>query len=575
MRFILSLIFILFLFQASLFSFGKNSLDLNTLKIAQTNDSIQKALAGKSYTELTEKYNQKRHIDTSIARHIAHSYLRKAKNDQDTIELANGYYMFLRLSWDHSPTALKYCDTIINLTKDVKDQYYPARGYIGKGLVFLDQKQYSKALEYYLVALEYAESNQNIDHIIACKHNIAELKNTLGKNREALGTFQKNLEIIRTKDTINQFLDYYIITYFNLGDSYNRLSVLDSAKFYFEKGINKSLTSDNQIMYADLLSGYGTNSYLRKEYTIAIDSLSKASTLLNKSQNNTNYYINQLFLAKTYLALKQPEKAFTHLKKIDGEINESNYTNSLRDTYTMLIDHYKSNDDQTNQLEIMEKLIKYDSISQEKERTLNASIIKNYDTAQLIKDKDELILGIQERSKTLQYRLLIAAILLISLVSFAYFYYFKREKKVYEQKFEEKYTDLLSKATKRKSSKQIEIAPEIVENIIYRLQKFEEEQEFLKNDLTMAKVAKKFKTNSSYLSKVINSHKKQNFANYVNDLRIEFCIEKLKTDSKFRRYSIKSIAQEIGFNNIQSFSSAFQKRMDQNPSDYIQNIDNQ
>ena len=158
---------------------------------------------------------------------------------------------------------------------------------------------------------------------------------------------------------------------------------------------------------------------------------------------------------------------------------------------------------------------------------------------------------------------------MISIISFTYFYYFRREKKVYQQK----YTNLLTKSARKKSSKQIEIAPEIIEGIIYKLKKFGEEQEFLKNDITLAKVAKKFKTNSSYLSKVINSHKKQNFANYVNDLRIEFCIEKLKTDSKFRRYSIKSIAQEIGFNNIQSFSSAFQKRMDQNPSDYIQNID--
>ena len=81
----------------------------------------------------------------------------------------------------------------------------------------------------------------------------------------------------------------------------------------------------------------------------------------------------------------------------------------------------------------MEKLIKYDSISKQREKPLNASIIKNYDTAQLIKDKDELILGIQERSKTLQYRLLIAAILLISLVSLRTSI-FLREKKRYMNK---------------------------------------------------------------------------------------------------------------------------------------------
>ncbi|SHI97582.1 helix-turn-helix domain-containing protein [Aquimarina spongiae] len=576
MRFVLCFITFLFINSHFIFSSGIDSLVIDAILPLQTNDSVQNNWQGKTYTELSQAYDNNRYKNSFRAFTIAKQYLQKAKQDLDTIKLADAYYMLLRLNWEQPKVALSYCDTIINLTKNTGHKYYPARAYIGKGIVSTDLKKNNDALEFYLLALQYAENSNNLDHIVACKHNIAMLKSTLGKYQEALSTFQKNLKIIKHRDTVNQFLDHYIATYYNLGNCYNRLGVLDSAQYYFKKGIIKSFSEDSKKYYPELLFGSGVNNFLRENYPSAIDSLKKASGLIDPILNNDLFFLNQLYIAKTHSKLNQHQKAFAILKKIDDSIDESNYSSSIKDAFTMLIDHYKGEEDQESQLKMMEKLIRYEQISQKREKVLSNNIAKNYDTAQLIKDKDELILGIQNRSKKLQYRFLLIAILVIATVSFAYFYYFKKEKKVYEQKIEEKYTDLIKKSSKRtRSSKQIEIAPEIVENIIHRLTKFEENQEFLKNDLTMANVAKKFKTNSSYLSKVINTHKKQNFANYLNDLRIEFCIQRLKTDQKFRRYSIKSIALETGFNNIQSFSAAFQKRIGQNPSDYIQNLNDQ
>ena len=573
MRFILSLIFVLFFLATPLLSFDEIIFSSKDTVIEQVND-IADSLETKSYEELYKHYNDLRFKDSALANIYASHYFNRAKDDNDTVKLANAYYMFLKLSWNNPSKVLHFSDTIIGLTKNIRDDYYPTRGYISKGIISSRLKKYDDALKFYLLALNYAEVNKNDDHIIACKHNIAILKNTLGKNREALSTFRRNLKIIKSKDTTDQFLYHYIATYYQLGDSYNRLRILDSAQFYLKKGISKSFSSNLKNVYPDLLASYGTNSYLREDYFTAIDTLTKALQLLPK---NSNYYINQLYLAKTYSKLNKKDKAYDYLKEIEASTDETNYTNLLRDTFVLLIDHYKTIDDQDNQLDVMEKLIKYDRVNEQRAKVLNKNITKNYDTAQLIKDKDQLIIGIQDRNKKLQRRFLIVSILLIILMTIVYFYYFKKEKKVYEQKVEEKYKDLLKESSyqKPKTTRQIEISQQIVESIIYKLNKFEEDQEFLKNDLTMVKVAKKFKTNSSYLSKVINTHKKRNFANYLNDLRIAFCIKRLNTDKKFRRYSIKSIALETGFNSIQSFSAAFQKRIGQNPSDYIHSIENQ
>ena len=49
----------------------------------------------------------------------------------------------------------------------------------------------------------------------------------------------------------------------------------------------------------------------------------------------------------------------------------------------------------------------------------------------------------------------------------------------------------------------------------------------------------------------------------------------MKVDKKFSQYSIRSISEEVGFNNVQSFTAAFNKKTGYNPSNYLKNIDKQ
>ncbi|QPQ53876.1 helix-turn-helix domain-containing protein [Chryseobacterium indologenes] len=68
------------------------------------------------------------------------------------------------------------------------------------------------------------------------------------------------------------------------------------------------------------------------------------------------------------------------------------------------------------------------------------------------------------------------------------------------------------------------------------------------------------KTNTNYLSETINTHKGKNFATYLNDLRIDFALNRLIKDKKFRAYKVPVIAEELGYNNAQAFSLAFKKK---------------
>ena len=117
------------------------------------------------------------------------------------------------------------------------------------------------------------------------------------------------------------------------------------------------------------------------------------------------------------------------------------------------------------------------------------------------------------------------------------------------------------------------IPKNIVEDILLSLDKFENSNKFVLKKYTLNSLAKEIHTNSSYLSKVINATKKISFANYLNNLRIDYAISKLSKDKQFKSYTIKAIAESSGFNTAQSFTNAFYKKTGIYPSYFIKRID--
>ena len=108
--------------------------------------------------------------------------------------------------------------------------------------------------------------------------------------------------------------------------------------------------------------------------------------------------------------------------------------------------------------------------------------------------------------------------------------------------------------------------------ILEGLNKLEKQEYFLRQDCNSYNVAKKIKTNTSYLSKVVNSHYQKNFNAYINDLRINYAVLKLKNDNRFRKFSIQSIAEEVGYKSADSFTKYFKKQTGLNPSFYIKKL---
>ncbi|MFH6945517.1 helix-turn-helix domain-containing protein [Flavobacterium sp. FlaQc-50] len=108
--------------------------------------------------------------------------------------------------------------------------------------------------------------------------------------------------------------------------------------------------------------------------------------------------------------------------------------------------------------------------------------------------------------------------------------------------------------------------------ILDKLIKLEEKRLFLRQDFTLHNVAKRLKTNTAYLSKIVNSELDKNFSSYVNELRINYIIIELKNNAKLRSYSINAIAEEIGYKSPESFTKYFKVATGISPSIYIKKI---
>ncbi len=110
---------------------------------------------------------------------------------------------------------------------------------------------------------------------------------------------------------------------------------------------------------------------------------------------------------------------------------------------------------------------------------------------------------------------------------------------------------------KKESSKKIIIPAETEQAILTKLKRFESSTKFTNKEMSLAVLAGQFDTNTKYLSEIINKHYQDNFNTYINKLRINFIIQKLKTDPNYMHYKIRYLAGECGFSSHSSFATVF------------------
>ncbi|WP_273565887.1 helix-turn-helix domain-containing protein [Maribacter halichondriae] len=93
------------------------------------------------------------------------------------------------------------------------------------------------------------------------------------------------------------------------------------------------------------------------------------------------------------------------------------------------------------------------------------------------------------------------------------------------------------------------------------------DKKYLDPYLSLEKLAEECGIGTSSLSKLINTYSENNFADYINFLRIEES-KNLLSDPSFSAYTIVAIGLECGFNSKSTFYTAFKKFTGQTPTQF-------
>ncbi|MFK7747817.1 MAG: helix-turn-helix domain-containing protein [Kordia sp.] len=200
--------------------------------------------------------------------------------------------------------------------------------------------------------------------------------------------------------------------------------------------------------------------------------------------------------------------------------------------------------------------------------------ITQTDSLALLAQKEKLITTLLEKQEAfeLKYFILIGVVLFLVLLFGMICFFNKRGDKRLNKivSLLEKTKQEQADATDEKdANSKLNIDPIIVHTILKNLKAFENERGFLNSKITLHGFAKKLQTNTKYLSRIINTHKSKSFRNYINDLRVQYSIEKLEKNTNYRNYTVHAMAEEAGFSNRESFSKAFRKKTGETVSDFL------
>ncbi len=318
------------------------------------------------------------------------------------------------------------------------------------------------------------------------------------------------------------------------GKIYIGLNNYDKALYYFNqlKAVILKDKNSNKIDDINCNIGLATVFFQKKNYQEAISLLQK-SLLISKELDNL--YLSEIIhknLASNYLAIN----------------NEVDY--------------------KANNTDLLEISVEFENQEQEALNTAHNLITQEY---------DDLYEFNRKKFNNKRY-IFLGSSLVILLFCFIFWYKQfsnkKRLKEIINYLEITRKNSIIGKVEKEVDKKEVNkriIIPIETENsLLVKLKRFENSSRFINKEMSLAVLAGQLDTNTKYLSEIINKHYNVNFNGYINKLRINFIVNKLKLDPNFMNYKISYLAETCGFSSHSTFATIFKSITGITPITFIE-----
>jgi len=513
--------------------------------------------------------------DTKIKERIANTYFRRAKKTGNKVDLADAYRMLINLNL-HTGRSLTMCDSIILLTKDIVEKDYPGYGFYIKGSEYAQQGRLLEALDLFVISKRLAKEHDHQVLLLRNDRAIALIHSVVGQTEKAIKELSRTYELFqlnpkwKADDPDNYFSSIFLLAYV----LYNKED-FSSAMPLIREGLFVSYPVSKQY-YSRFLHLFGSIKSAQGESQEAIDSLQRSLDYVKNSK--LTYTCGLSHLGKAFMKANEYDKGIKVFKEIDSLYQyEPLLAIWAGIAYNHLFDYYVSTNNNQAAFQYIDKKANVDKLLLDQQlKIANIDII--LDKSQDIIEHVEIIDNLEQKLFSLYTLLFILFLIAVSSITYLLATKDKLVPKKEVETLEEKqprYSALKKLGVRGEKASVQRLDPELVNRINLGLEDFENQYKFIRPGYSLNSLAKELNTNSSYLSKVINKTKNTNFTNYLNKLRVEYIISKLRTESKLQKYTIHALATESGFNSAQSFTRAFTKYTNKSPTVYIKEMSQQ
>ncbi|OQX76883.1 MAG: hypothetical protein B6D64_09115 [Bacteroidetes bacterium 4484_276] len=539
------------LLQYGLVLFSQNS-NIDSLKnLLNTKHSNEKASL---LSEIADAYI---HNSPNIAQKYINEAINEA-NKNNNIELLPEIYRIygiIKYFNNELDSSLFYYQKSKKIAVGLNDELAIASVNVNIGGVFFETNEYNKALSSFLSALEIFNHKGIKENEAITYNNIGLIYNQLNKPDSALFYFNNSLQL--KKELNNDLGQAYTLINMAIVE-YKFMNDAQKAISYFNTALDILLINKDSISISILHNEFGNFYFYRNDLIKAKKSYSESLKYSQKVDSYKNQKLSFNMLYKIAVIEKNDKKALNFYQKyIDckdtienneiiknlNELKLKYETEKKEQRITFLYNEQKLNNEQ---IRLQQKII---------------VIFIFFIIVTLI-----FLLVIFIHSKKMKLANKNLAIKNLEIV--------KSEKEFIEAKNE---LEIIIKNSGSDEKKQIKKHKLNIESnqeqelLLKILDSFEKDQLFLDQNLAIDELAKKIDSNKTYISYTINKNFKMNFSSFVNQYRVKKA-RILLSSSKYKNYTIETIAQESGFKSITVFNKAFKKFTGLTPSNFIKNL---
>lgn len=439
---------------------------------------------------------------------------------------------------------------LLDKAEKSKKEYTLMRAYSALSHYYLRIEKYKIALNYCLKGLDCVLNLRDIPYLFPKIDEIARMSAKLNDIDTAREAYALYLDLETKITSPGSFIQS--VVYMNIADISIHNNELDKAQNYLSKALKMNIENKYRFRIPRALILQAELNLKKNDTINAILNYEKSIKAAEKINAFDVVKSNSAILMDLYQRQNNFTKVFEY-ESLHNAIKDSLFTNEKEQKIVILEARRK-----IKEITQSQKILKLENKAQ-KNRIHTIIIFLSF----FIFISIVIIfsyLKVKQKNKILYHKTIELANIQIDM----------REKL---KKFKENKISKTPKTIEKKISKTNNEIDDSTKNIILnKLEKFEKELFFIDQECTLNKLAKELKTNPKYLSQVINQEKQCNFTCYINELRINHLLTRLLTEKDFRESKLSYIAASIGYNNSNTFNTAFKKRQGILPSYFIQQL---